>query len=309
MSQLYAVASVTSSSSTPTCDCLAHRFGNAADHQARTRRYLSDMTDAEWATVRAALPTPGWLDGRGGRPESYCHRQMIDAIRYLVDNGIKWRAVPADFPPWHRVYVFFRRWRDHALIHELHDRLRDRVRTRQGRTAQPTAGIIDSQSVKADATVKNTSRGFDGGKKINGRKRHLLVDTHGLLLTTHVTPAATTDREAARTLLPTAVKAHPTLQLIWADGAYTGPLTHWATHQLGVTLEIIKRNQDTTGFTVLPRRWAIERTFAWLMRSRRLVRDFETHPTSSHALILWSMTMLISRRLSRTTSNAPTPAT
>ncbi|MFI9616977.1 IS5 family transposase, partial [Streptomyces sp. NPDC052023] len=155
------------------------------------------MSDAEWAVVRDLLPVPGWLSGRGGRPEGYCHRQMIDAVRYLVDNGIKWRAMPADFPPWPRVYAFFARWRDTGLVTELHDRLREAVRAGEGRSAEPSAGVVDSQSVKADATVTFDSRGFDAGKKINGRKRHLLTDTLGLLLAVLVTPASVTDRDGA----------------------------------------------------------------------------------------------------------------
>ncbi len=201
MSQLYALARAGSNSSTRSCDCLAHRFGNAGDRPDREARYPSDMTDAEWAVVRPLLPVPGWLEGRGGQPEGYCHRQLLDAIRYLVDNGIKWRAMPADFPAWDRVYAFFRRWRRRGLAAELHDRLRDRVRAAAGRDTEPTAGIIDSQSVKAAASVPAATRGFDGGKKVNGRKRHIVVDTLGMLLTAAVTAASTTDRNAGRTLL------------------------------------------------------------------------------------------------------------
>nr|WP_251690843.1 transposase [Streptomyces sp. CHD11] len=131
------------------------------------------MSDAEWAVVRDLLPVPERLAGRGGRPEGYCHRQMLDAIRYLVDNGIKWRSMPSDFPPWPRVYAFFTRWRDTGLVAELHDRLRETVRVAEGRDQEPSAAVIDSQSVKADATVTHGSRGFDAGKKVNGRKRHL----------------------------------------------------------------------------------------------------------------------------------------
>ena len=182
MPQFYVIAPVEFNSAAPTCDCVAHRFGNAADHPERVRRYPSDMTDAEWAVVRPLLPVPGWLRGRGGQPEAYCHRAILDAIRYLVDNGIKWRAMPADFPPWDRVYAFFRRWRDHLLVKEFHDRLRAKVREKVGRDVEPTAGVIDSQSVKADAVVGADSRGFDGGRLVNGRKRHVVVDTLGLLL-------------------------------------------------------------------------------------------------------------------------------
>ncbi|MFJ7496845.1 IS5 family transposase [Streptomyces sp. NPDC097727] len=159
------------------------------------------MSDAEWAVVRTAMPVPRWLEGRGGKPEVYCHRQLVDAVRYLVAGGITWRAMPADFPAWDRVYAFFRRWRDKGLVTEVHDRLRDRVREAAGRDPEPTAGIIDAQPVKAAASVPAASRGFDGGKKVNGRKRHIVVDTFGLLLAVTVTAASVTDRDAGQTLL------------------------------------------------------------------------------------------------------------
>jgi transposase len=179
------------------------------------------MTDWEWAVVRPLLPVPGWMRGRGGRPEAYCHRAILDAIRYLVDNGIKWRAMPADFPPWDRIYAFFRRWRDNALVKEFHDRLRGRVREELGRDAEPTAAVIDSQSVKADAVVGADSRGFDGGKLVNGRKRHVVVDTLGLLLGVMVTAADVGDRTAARV----AGLGHPIGLLVlyvWRRGASQG---------------------------------------------------------------------------------------
>jgi transposase len=166
------------------------------------------MTDAEWAGVRPLSPVPGWTRGRGGQPEAYCHRAILDAIRYLVDNG-KWRAMPADFPPWDRVYAFLRRWRDHGPVGEFHDRLRAAVRTRAGRDTEPTAGVIDSQSVKADAVVGTDSRGFDGGKLINGRERHVVVDTLGLLLGMMVTAADIGDRVAAKVLLQRGRRASP----------------------------------------------------------------------------------------------------
>ncbi|MFJ8983004.1 IS5 family transposase [Streptomyces sp. NPDC102282] len=202
------------------------------------------MTDAQWAVVRPLLPVPGWLEGRGGQPEAYCHRAMLDAVHYLVDNGTKWRAMPTDFPPWDRVYTFFRRWREHSLIVEFHDRLRGKVREKAGRDPEPTAGVIDSQSVKADAVVGAASRGFDGGKLINGRKRHAVVDTLGLLLGVMVTAADTGDRTAARVLLEQVTYAHHRLELVWADGGYTGSLTEHclATHAL--VLAIVKRSDD-----------------------------------------------------------------
>ncbi|WP_234367354.1 transposase [Streptomyces pluripotens] len=150
------------------------------------------MTDAEWQVVRGAMPAPAWLEGRGGQPEGYCHRQMLDAVRYVTDNAIKWRAMPADFPAWDRVYAFFRRWRDKGLAREFHDRLRQRARRAEGRDVEPTAAIIDSQSVKGAASVPDASRGYDGGKKINGRRRHVITDSIGLLLMVLVTAADVT---------------------------------------------------------------------------------------------------------------------
>lgn len=299
MSQLYALMPARSNSLTRTCDCLAHRFGNAGDRPDREPRYPSDMTDAEWEAVRDLLPVPPWLEGRGGQPERYCHRQMVDAVRYLVAGGITWRAMPSDFPAWDRVYAFWRRWRDQGLISELHDRLRDRVRQAAGRDLEPTAGIIDAQSVKGAASVPAATRGFDGGKKVNGRKRHIVVDTLGLLLTVMVTAASITDRQTAQTLLVRLRHRHWRITRVWADGGYTGQLVDFAREVLRIALTVVKRSDDTTGFVVLPKRWLVERTFAWLMRSRRLTRDYETRTDSSEAMIRWSMTMVMSRRLAR----------
>ncbi|MFC8450263.1 IS5 family transposase [Kitasatospora sp. NPDC057223] len=257
------------------------------------------MTDAEWAVVRDALPVPGWLEGRGGQPEGYCHRQMVDAVRYLVAGGITWRAMPADFPAWDRVYAFFRRWRDKGLVAEFHDRLRDRVREAAGRDLEPTAGIIDAQSVKGAASVPAASRGFDGGKKVNGRKRHIVVDALGLLLTVMVTAASVTDRDAGQTLLARLRERHRRITLVWADGGYTGRLVDLARDVLAIALTVVRRTDDTTGFVVLPKRWLVERTFAWLMHARRLTRDYETRTDTAEAMIRWSMTTVMSRRLAR----------
>ncbi|HEY3606952.1 MAG TPA: transposase, partial [Pseudonocardiaceae bacterium] len=143
----------------------------------RARRYPSDTTNAQWALLDPLLPDPAWLTGHGGRPETHCRRQIVDAIFYLVDNGIKWRALPADFPPWSTVYNYLAAWEAAGITQRVLDGLRDRVRLRDGRTAEPTAGIIDSQSLRAAETVPMTSRGYDAGKKVNGRKQHIAVDT------------------------------------------------------------------------------------------------------------------------------------
>ncbi|MFF3787510.1 transposase, partial [Streptomyces sp. NPDC001933] len=166
------------------------------------------MSDAEWAAIRPLLPVPARLQGRGGQPEGYCHRQMLDAIRHLVAGGISWRAMHADFPAWGRVYAFFRRWREHGLITEFHDRLRGWVCEREGREAEPTAGIIDARSVKAAASVPSVSRGWDGGKKVGGRKRHIVTDCLGRLLVVAVTAANVGDRDAAVGLLQRLRRLH-----------------------------------------------------------------------------------------------------
>ncbi|WNZ12850.1 transposase [Streptomyces sp. 11x1] len=163
MSLLYASEPVQFNSAVPSCDCLAHVYGNAADHPDRERRYPSDTTGAEWAAVRPLLPVPAWRQGPGGQSKGYCHRQLLDAIRYMVAGGISWRAMPADFPAWGRVYAFFRPRREHGLIREFHDRPRGRVREREGREAEPTAGISDAQSVKAAASVPSVSRCYECG--------------------------------------------------------------------------------------------------------------------------------------------------
>jgi transposase len=257
------------------------------------------MSDAEWAVVRDAMPVPPWLEGRGGQPEGYCHRQMLDAVRYLVAGGITWRAMPGDFPVWDRVYAFARRWGAKGLLTELHDRLRDLVREHAGRDPEPTAAIVDSQSVRAAATVPASSRGYDAGKKVPGRKRHIVVDCLGLLLTVMVTTASVQDRHAAVPLMKRVRDRYKKVVLVWADGGYAGRLVAWARQKLQLTVQIVKRSDDVAGFVVLPRRWCVERTFAWLFRSRRLVRDYATLPAVHEQMVLWSMTLLMSRRLAR----------
>ncbi|MFF3159743.1 IS5 family transposase, partial [Streptomyces sp. NPDC057910] len=211
------------------------------------------MTDAQWAVVRDALPVPAWLEGRGGQPEGYCHRQMLDAVFYVTDNGIKWRSMPADFPAWDRVYACFRRWREQGLARELHDRLRGRVRLAEGRAVEPTAAVIDSPSVKAAASVPAATRGYDGGKKINGRRRHVITDTLGLLLVVLVTAGNVTDRQAAHLLLPGLRARLGKITPVWADGGYRGRLVTRAKERLRLTLEIARRSDDMSGFVVLPR--------------------------------------------------------
>jgi transposase len=257
------------------------------------------MSGQEWAVVRDAMPVPGWLEGRGGQPEGYCHRQMIDAVRYLNDNGCKWRAMPVDFPAWDRVYAFNRRWRIKGLLGELHDRLRGLVREDAGRDPEPSAGIVDSQTVRASAHVPKASSGYDAGKKTPGRKRHVLVDCLGLLLGVMVTAASVQDRDGARPALTFLRELYERITLVWADGGYAGKLVDWAREKLQLTLEIVKRSDDVKGFVVLPRRWVVERTLSWISQRRRCVRDYERLPEHHEAMVLWSMTILMRRRLAR----------
>jgi transposase len=260
----------------------------------------SSITDAQWAVLAPLLPPPGNTAGRGGRPEKHPRRLVLDAIFYLVRGGIAWAALPHDFPPHQTVYGLFGRWARHGVWQQIHDALRDLVRLHDGRDPLPTAAIIDSQSVRGADTVPATTRGYDAGKKVNGRKRHIAVDTGGLLLAVVVTIAGIQDRDAGHRLL-TALRARfSTIGLVWADGGYAGRLLIWARTVLALTVEVVKRTDDVTGFAVLPRRWVVERTFAWISKFRRCVRDYETLPAHHEAMVYISMIMTMSRRLART---------
>lgn len=278
--------------------------GCACTH--RTPRYPSDTTDAEWEILEpeARAVMAELRRGVGGRPMSHDLRAMLDAVRYMTKYGVEWRALPVDFPPWQAVYAFFERWSARGLPQRLVDRLRDRLRAGQGRSPLPTAGCIDSQTVKAADTVGAASRGYDAGKKINGRKRHLAVDTCGLLLAVVVTAASVQDRDGAYLLLALLRERLSTIVLVWADGGYAGRLVSWATSALRLTVTIVKRSDDTRGFVVLPRRWVVERTFGWLMRHRRLVRDYERLPEHHEAMVLWATVMIMTRQLERQADGA-----
>jgi len=273
----------------------------------RARRYPSDMTDSQWEVLgpEAVGVMAELRAGRGGRAMSHDPRAMLDAIGYLTKYGVEWRALPADFPPWEAVYAFFERWNARGLPHRLVDRLRGRLRVAQGRGELPTACSVDSQSVKAADTVGAASRGFDGGKKINGRKRHIAVDTLGLLLAVVVTAASVQDRDGACPLLAVLRERFSTITLVWADGGYAGRLVSWAAGVLRLTVTVVKRSDDTRGFVVVPRRWVVERTFGWLMRHRRLVRDYERLPEHHEAMVLWATVMIMTRQLARHTTGTP----
>jgi transposase len=262
----------------------------------RGRVYPSDLTDAQWRVIAPHLPAD--QPGRRGRPRIWPVRRIVEAILYLDRTGCAWRYLPADFPPWKTVYGYFAAWRDDGTVRQLHDALRAQVRAAAGRNTEPTAAVIDSQSVRAADTVPRASRGWDNAKKVNGRKRHIAVDTGGLLLAVVITAANVQDRDGARPLLWNLHRARTKIVLIWADAGYaTRKLAAWAT-ALKMTVEVVAK-RDRHVFEILPRRWVVERTFAWISKHRRTVRDYEYLPASHEAMITWAMIALMTRRLTQ----------
>ena len=236
------------------------------------RRYPSDLTDRQWELIEPLLPEPP--AGPAGRPPEHSKREIVNAILYLTRTGCAWRMLPKDFPPWQTVYRYFRAWGEDGTLDRVHDALRERVRAkREGRNPEPSAGIVDSQSVKGSDTVSKGTRGYDAGKKINGRKRHIITDTLGLLLVVMVTAASIQDRDGGRGILKLLKGALPGVRHIFADGGYQGQLIALAKRAFQVVVEVVKKPAEQIGFAVLPRRWVVERTFSWLLRWRRLVRD------------------------------------
>ena len=273
----------------------------------RVPRYPSDMTDPEWEVLRpqAEAAMAELRRGPGGRPMDHQLRVVVDAVRYVVKYGVEWRALPADYPDWQAVYAFYERWNARGLPQQLVDRLRARLRARAGRADLPTAAVIDSQSVKAADTVGAATSGFDGGKKIKGRKRHLAVDSNGWLLAVLVTAASVQDRDGGHRLLALLRERSSTITLVWADGGYAGRLVVWATAVLHLSVAVVKRTDDVRGFVVVPRRWVVERTFGWLARYRRLVRDYERRPEHHEAMVLWATTMIMTRQLAHQNTDQP----
>lgn len=265
--------------------------------RVRSSCYPSDCSDGEWELIEPLLPVEACGTASGGRPEAWHRRDIVDAIRYVTDNGCKWRSLPVDFPPWKTVYGFFTRWRRAGVVTHMHRVLRERVRVAAGRKPNPTACVIDSQSVKACATVTKATRGYDAGKRINGRKRHIAVDTMGLLLLVMVLPANMQDRTAARDLLFRLRILFGHVAVAWADGGYEGKLLAWAARFLDLTVRITRKIAGQTRFIPLPRRWVVERTLAWTTNKRRNARDYERQPANSEAFIYWASTITLTRRL------------
>ncbi|PWU57906.1 IS5 family transposase [Micromonospora sp. S4605] len=263
---------------------------------ARPRHYPSDTTDAEWAVLAPHVPA-----GTGrGRPIVYPRRDIVDAIRYLDRTGCQWDALPADFPHHKLVYHYFKTWAADGTLNRMHNSLREQVRTQvEERSLQPTAAVVDSQSVRGAETVGRATRGYDAGKKINGRKRHIAVDTCGLLLAILVTGGNAQDRTAARPLLWALHACFPGIRLVWADTGYTGTLVGWAATRLALTVRIVAKLAGQSTFVVLHRRWCVERTFSWINRCRRTVRDYERLPAHHAAMVQWAMVIVMARRLAR----------
>ncbi|MFE6974479.1 IS5 family transposase [Streptomyces sp. NPDC057682] len=278
------------------------------------RAYPSDLSDARWELIEPVLSA--WrFERRGraldfGRPPRHDLREIMNAVLHVDRAGCQWAYLPHDFPPHQSVYGYFARWQKDGVFAQLNGLLRELMRQQEGKSAGPTACVIDAQSVKTSTSVPAKSQGIDAGKKIVGRKRSIVTDTLGLLLAVLVTAAGVQDSAAGQTLLNQVAADHPGLRKVWVDGGYRQHLVEHAA-ALGIDMEITARKPGTRGFTPIPKRWAVERTYGWLMLHRRLARDYETHPHRSEAMIHLAMTDLMARRLTSENTISwrdPTPA-
>ena len=255
------------------------------------KKYPTDLTDSQWNHIKEMFPPPKVT----GRPREVDFREIVNAIYYLLFTGCQWRFIPHDYPPWRTCYGYFRAWQDVGLWYRIHETLRSALRQKKGRHKHPTADSLDSQSVKTTAVP--SSRGFDAGKKIMGRKRHILVDTPCLMVALVVTTACVQDGDGLKKLLRTFGVHRKKLRKIWVDGGYRGLVIEWVKSRFRYLLEVVLRSDDMQGFVVLPRRWVVERTFAWLNNHRRLSKDYERYTKTSETMIQIAMMRLMLRRL------------
>lgn len=256
--------------------------------------YPSDLSNKEWEIIKPHIPLP---QSTCGRKRVHSCREILNAIFYLLRSGCAWRLLPHEFSPWKTVYHYFRLWRLKGFWEHINAVLRTELRIFCGRKPEPSVAILDSQSVKTMETPG--VRGYDAGKKVKGRKRHILVDTIGLLLIVVVHTANIQDRDGAKLVMEQVKGTFSRLRLIWADAGYSGKLVDWTKIICGWVLEIVKRSDDIKGFEVLPHRWIVERTFGWLGRYRRLSKDYEGLTESSQALIYVAMIKIMVTRIAK----------
>jgi transposase len=261
------------------------------------RPYRSDLSDARWALIEPALSA--WRAGRVGlgiSPIRHDLREIVNAILYVNRTGIAWEYLPHDFPPFKTVHGYFALWEKEGITEAIHDALRGKVRQAVGRSPEPSAAILDAQTVKTSGNVPEHSQGIDAGKRIKGRKRHIASDVLGLLLVVLVTAASVQDTVGGRAVVERVANRHPTVSVAWADSGYKQSVIDTGA-AYGIDVQVVTKDPQQRGFVPQRKRWAVERTFGWLMLHRRLARDYETNPQRSRAMIHWAMIDNMSRRL------------
>lgn len=258
------------------------------------QRYDSDLLDEEWTLISDLVPASRSNRITGGRPSKYTRRELLNAMLYVCRTGCQWRLLPHDFPHWGTVYDYFTEWDDAEIFEKINTRLRERIRVRAGKHREPSVGIIDSQSVKIVANIGFS--GFDGAKKVNGRKRHIVVDTLGLLLAVVVHEGSLSDRDSAIVVLAQLRMLFQRIKMVFADQGYTGKIIAYVHETFALTLAIVNR-LEVRAFHVLPKRWVVERTFAWFGFYRRLSKDYERYPEHSEAFVYLAMSNIMLQRL------------